>query len=136
SLRSEATKGTRLSEDWQPSPDNLRFAESEGFSASEIEREGAKFRDYWIGRAGAGGVKRDWCSTWRSWSRKAKTARKPDVRYVQQGGTSASAAAERLAEMARRGHFTFGPRPSLLPRASTNGVGLLSSRRSEQPGDL
>ena len=136
SLRSEATKGTRLSEDWQPSPDNLRFAESEGFSASEIEREAAKFRDYWIGRAGAGGVKRDWCATWRNWIRKAKTERKPNGRYVQDDSKSASAAAGRLAEMARRGQFTFGPRPGLLPRSGTNGVGLLPSGRSEQPGDL
>ena len=63
SLGSEATKGTRLSEHWQPSPDNLCFAESEGFTASEIEREAAKFRDYWVGRAGAAGVKRDWSAT-------------------------------------------------------------------------
>jgi uncharacterized protein YdaU (DUF1376 family) len=34
--RSEAQKGSRLSENWTPSPDNLAFAESEGLSAADL----------------------------------------------------------------------------------------------------
>jgi uncharacterized protein YdaU (DUF1376 family) len=123
SLGSAPTKGSRLSEDWQPSPDNLSFAESEGFSASEINLEAAKFRDYWVGRAGAGGVKRNWSATWRNWIRKSKEGRR-NGRYVQDD-KSASAAAKRLAELAERGRFTFGPRPSLLPAQGGNGIRLL-----------
>ena len=134
SLRSEAKKGSRLSENWVPSADNLDFALKEGLSAAEVEREAAKFRDYWVGRAGAGGVKRDWCATWRNWIRKSMEGRRNE--RVQDDSKSASAAAGRLAEMARRGQFTFGPRPSLLPRPSTNGAGLLPPGRSEQSGDL
>jgi len=123
SLRSEVKKGTRLPEDWQPSPGHLRFAESEGLTASEIEREAAKFRDYWVGRAGAGGVKRDWSATWRNWIRKSTEGRRNG--RVQDDSKSATAAAKRLAELAERGRFTFGPRPSLLPAESGNGIRLL-----------
>jgi uncharacterized protein YdaU (DUF1376 family) len=132
---SEAKKGSRLPEDWRPSEDLLLFAAGEGLSAQEIEREAAKFRDYWVGRAGSGGVKLNWSATWRNWVRKAKE-NKSNARFVQDDSKSASAAAGRLAELAERGHFTFGPRPSLLPKKGTNGVRLLSEGRSEQPGDF
>jgi len=132
---SAPTKATRLSEHWQPSPDHLHFAENEGLSASEIEREAAKFRDYWVGRADAGGVKRDWSATWRNWVRKAKEG-KSNGRWVQDDSKSASAAAGRLAELAERGVQIWGPRPSLLPAEGTNVVRLLPEGRGERPGDL
>jgi hypothetical protein len=36
-----------------------------------VRREGAKFRDFWIAKPGAGGLKLDWPATWRNWSRRA-----------------------------------------------------------------
>jgi uncharacterized protein YdaU (DUF1376 family) len=74
SLGSEAKKGSRLSENWTPSPDNLAFAESEGLSAAEINSESQKFRDYWISAPGQRAVKLDWSATWRNWIRKAYPA--------------------------------------------------------------
>lgn len=35
----------------------------------DVEREFEQFCDYWRAKPGAGGVKRDWPATWRSWMR-------------------------------------------------------------------
>jgi hypothetical protein len=64
-----ASRGTRIDPDWSPSPAEREFATSEGLSPSEIDREAARFRDYWKGRAGSGGVKLDWTATWQNWVR-------------------------------------------------------------------
>jgi hypothetical protein len=133
SPKSPNNRGSRLSESWQPSPDNLHFAEQEGLSVSEIEREAARFRDYWISRPGVGGFKRDWSATWRNWIRNAIEQKgKSNGRNVQDDSKSASAAAGRLLELAKRGQFTFGPRPSLLPSKSDAVVELLPPGRRAQ----
>ena len=63
-------KGTRLSGDWIPTPADQSFAlthlTSEGF-----RHEADQFRDYWIAKPGAAGVKLDWPATWRTWVRRA-----------------------------------------------------------------
>ena len=64
-----ASRGTRIDPNWSPSDADRAAARQEGFSDSEIDREAHRFRDYWIGKAGAGGVKLDWASTWRNWVR-------------------------------------------------------------------
>ncbi len=66
-----ASRGTRLSPDWSPTGRDRAAAEKEGLSAREIDKEALRFRDYWIGRAGSGGVKLDWSATWRNWVRTA-----------------------------------------------------------------
>lgn len=74
SLRSEARadapkkRGSRLPNDFEP---DLDFAESQGLSRSQAEREAASFRDYWPAQPGQRGVKTDWQATWRNWVRKA-----------------------------------------------------------------
>jgi hypothetical protein len=64
-----ASRGTRLESDWRPCEADRLSARNEGFSEVEIDREAVRFRDYWISRAGAGGVKLDWSATWRNWVR-------------------------------------------------------------------
>jgi hypothetical protein len=49
-------------------------------------------------------------------------------RPLQDDSLSASKAAARLAELARRGEFKFSPRPSLLPGPSENVVPMLPKR--------
>lgn len=66
-----ASRGTRLSPDWSPSEQDRSAAKQEGLSELEIDKEALRFRDYWIGRAGSGGVKLDWSATWRNWIRTA-----------------------------------------------------------------
>lgn len=61
-------RGTRLPEDWQPNPDDIAFAQPH-LTGHEIANEAARFRDYWIAKAGSGGVKLDWSAVWRNWIR-------------------------------------------------------------------
>lgn len=63
------SRGTRIASDWTPSEADRLLAKQEGFSDNEINREALRFRDYWTGRAGSGGVKLDWPATWRNWIR-------------------------------------------------------------------
>ena len=63
------SRGTRIDPDWSPLEADRLLAKQEGFSESEINREALRFRDYWTGRAGSGGVKLDWPATWRNWIR-------------------------------------------------------------------
>lgn len=77
------SRGTRIDPDWLPGPDGHDFALAEGLSVYEIDREAARFRDYWKGRAGSGGVKLDWKATWQNWIRSTaeklgKVPRRPD----------------------------------------------------------
>lgn len=64
-----ASRGTRIDPDWSPSVPERDFAFREGLSGAEIDREASRFRDYWKGRAGSGGVKLDWTATWQNWIR-------------------------------------------------------------------
>jgi hypothetical protein len=68
----DSKRGTRIPDDWQPSHDD---AKAEGLTDTDIAQETARFRDYWKGRAGGGGVKLDWPATWRNWCRTAAEKR-------------------------------------------------------------
>jgi len=61
-------RGTRIPDDWTP---NVLEAKAEGLTDIDIEREAARFRDYWKSRAGSAAVKLDWSATWRNWCRNA-----------------------------------------------------------------
>lgn len=67
----KSSRAAVLQPDWQPSPQDIDHARTEGLSDEQISRELAKFRDYWISASGAGARKRDWSATWRNWVRKA-----------------------------------------------------------------
>lgn len=69
--KKERERGTRLPPDWEPSSADKDAAKLEGLSENDISREGSKFRDYWLAKAGQGGVKLDWPATWRNWCRRA-----------------------------------------------------------------
>jgi hypothetical protein len=75
SLRSGAKKATRLAADWQPSDADRDFARREGLSDAEIDREAAKYRDFWLAKPGKDGAKADWPATWRNWIRRACESR-------------------------------------------------------------
>jgi hypothetical protein len=63
-------RGTRLPSDWKPTLEAAKFARDLGLDVGAVADT---FRDYWISRAGAGGVKLDWLATWRNWCRETKT---------------------------------------------------------------
>ncbi len=59
-------RGKRLPEDWQPTFEQRRFAESFGLEWTAVAD---KFRDYWIAIPGQRGRKACWNATWRNWVR-------------------------------------------------------------------
>lgn len=65
------SKGTRLPKDWQPTAEYYDFCKSErpDLDADSVARE---FKDYWVSKAGADGVKLDWLATWRNWVRRQR----------------------------------------------------------------
>lgn len=65
-------KGARLASDWLLPSIWGQWAMSEGMTEAQVRAEADKFRDYWVSKAGAGGVKLDWQATWRNWVRNAK----------------------------------------------------------------
>ena len=77
--------GTRLSRDWFLPASWGDWALSEGASEDLARIEGSKFKDYWIGLAGAKARKLDWEATWRNWVRKAITENKPKFTAIPGG---------------------------------------------------
>lgn len=72
-----APRASRLPPDWTPGPEGLAFAAKEGLRNGHAESEAAKFRDFWVAKAGEGGRKLDWQATWRNWVRRAVADAKP-----------------------------------------------------------
>jgi hypothetical protein len=71
------SRGSRLAVDWRPDQSLLTWSATAGFSGTDIDRELARFRDYWMAAAGDRGVKRDWPATWRNWVRTVIERRVP-----------------------------------------------------------
>jgi hypothetical protein len=70
-----ATRGHRLPEAWQPSPEDAGFADQLGLNPDAVA---GSFRDYWKAQPGSKGVKTDWPATWRNWCRReAERAPRP-----------------------------------------------------------
>ena len=70
-IGSPKKSGSRLQADWALPPDWLAWSTDQGLPELAGRLEGERFRDYWIGIPGPGGVKLDWQATWRNWVRKA-----------------------------------------------------------------
>lgn len=92
-------KGTRLSADWLPSLDDEAFA-LKHLTREEYAHEADQFRDFWIAKPGAGGVKLDWPATWRGWVRRSATS--PRVAGRAEAGHRGRQASDVSAEVARR----------------------------------
>jgi hypothetical protein len=67
----EATRGTRLPDDWRPSHPDLAMAQ-DLIGPDQTGIELAKFKDHWKQQAGSRGVKLDWSATWRNWVRRTR----------------------------------------------------------------
>jgi biotin operon repressor len=61
-----AARGSRISENWAPTPKDYAFASSHNLTTEEINHEADKFRNYWLA-ATKNAAKRDWEATWRNW---------------------------------------------------------------------
>lgn len=59
-----AGRGSRLPPDWAPSDADIAYADKHGV---DWQRAAERFRNYWVAKAGKGGVMLDWAATWRNW---------------------------------------------------------------------
>jgi len=67
----QKSRGEFLSAEWGPCIEGRRMAIAELGSRESALRELQRFRNYWFGKSGADGRKRDWDATWRNWIMKA-----------------------------------------------------------------
>ena len=59
---------SRLPEDWEPKPLIGKAAAMVAcWQAGELERELAKFKNYWLAKGGAGAVSTNWQRNWVNW---------------------------------------------------------------------
>ncbi len=84
SAKSKSKVGTRIPADWSMNETDAGFAKELGFSPQAAAAEAAKFRDFWIAKAGRDGIKLDWSATWRNWLRKAAERGIPPIAEVVQ----------------------------------------------------
>lgn len=73
-----AARGTRLPQDWRPSPEDQDYCKKQrpDLRLSEVAQN---FYDYWIAQPGAKGRKADWSATWRGWVRKESLGSRPQM---------------------------------------------------------
>lgn len=93
-------KGSRLPADWQPTADELAFAEGLGLDGRATADN---FRDYWLSRS-SGALKLDWHAAFHVWCRKEAggTGRNRQQRPREQGGSD-GIVGSLLRTAARRG---------------------------------
>jgi hypothetical protein len=64
-------RGTRIPDEWKPSPELVEFGASLGFTHAKTCSELASFHDHFLAATGQNSVKRDWTAAGRNWLRKA-----------------------------------------------------------------
>lgn len=68
---SSKKRGSRITDAWRLPRAWGVWAVEYGMCEAAVRAEADRFRDYWLAKPGAGGVKLDWQATWRNWVRKA-----------------------------------------------------------------
>lgn len=81
--------GSRLPADWQPAPEEIRWAQTARPELS-IPIEIESFRDYWAAKPGKDGRKADWSATWRNWIRRANGPRGMPTQATTTNGSPAA----------------------------------------------
>ena len=81
---STSKKGTRLSPDWFLPKEwgEFALAEKPVWSADDVRRVAADFKDHFISTPGAKAVKLDWMATWRKWVRSPLNEVKPTSKGI------------------------------------------------------
>lgn len=67
-IRQDQSRGGRLPDDWQPTPELIEYARAKR-PGMNIADQAEAFRDYWHAKAGAGARKVDWNLTFKTWIR-------------------------------------------------------------------
>lgn len=88
-------KARRLEDHWSLPEEWRRWALDEGIMADRVDREAAKFRNYWTSKGGAAAAKTNWYRTWQNWCFKV-------LDDLPKQGTRNDDRADRIINMARR----------------------------------
>ncbi len=80
--RADTAKGTRLAENWKPSPATIEWTRENSIGV-DVTAEWSKFVDFWLAKPGAAGRKVNWDATWRNWVRRAAEQRSSRTRSVK-----------------------------------------------------
>ena len=113
----KATKGSRLSTDFELPDSWTEFCQTERPDLNP-QKVFDSFKDYWVAKAGAAGVKLDWQATWRNWVRNQNIAKplfnKADI--VHQTVPSSSQRDPALVKLDEDRLKTAPPNPEVLAR--------------------
>ena len=113
----QRTKGSRLSTDFELPDSWTEFCQAERPDLNP-KKVFDSFKDYWVAKAGAAGVKLDWQATWRNWVRNQNIAKplfnKADV--VHQTVPSSSHRDPALVKLDEDRLKTAPPNPEVLAR--------------------
>ena len=113
-----APRGTRIPEDWQPSPALVAWTR-EHAPAAATNAEVARFADYWRAIPGARGRKTDWAATWRNWARRAQEDHDARQRKAPApGARSGSTTDDRVAAWIALADTLPGPASAGAPQAT------------------
>jgi len=100
-------RARRLPADWKPEPVNGKAGEMiAAWPPGEVERELAKFRNYWLAKGGKDACKTDWQRTWINWLISADE-RKP--RHERTNGMAGHQSSDGLSPTSRAARAVFGP---------------------------
>jgi hypothetical protein len=100
-------KGTRLSEDWEPSERDIEYARQLGMPNPMIQRDALKFKNHWLGTPGTKGEKLDWHRTWQTWCIRSMEYAATNQNARAQNGSAMTATLLQRAE-ADRNNFHRG----------------------------
>jgi uncharacterized protein YdaU (DUF1376 family) len=113
----QRTKGSRLSTDFELPDSWTEFCQTERPDLNP-QKVFDSFKDYWVAKAGAAGVKLDWQATWRNWVRNQNIVKplfnKADI--VHQTVPSSSFRDPALVKLDEDRLKTAPPNPEVLAR--------------------
>ena len=69
--KKESTQGKRLPDDWKlpKAWGEWALEDNPALTAEDVRKEGEKFRNHWVAKAGKDARKLDWKATWANWIR-------------------------------------------------------------------
>jgi hypothetical protein len=84
--RGTRKRGTRIPEGFAVDDEMRQWATENSLGHLDLQAITVEFVDYWVGVAGAKGVKLDWAATWRNWIRRKAQDAPRNVRPIRTAG--------------------------------------------------
>ena len=126
--------GSRLSEDWKPSESDVEYGRALMLTDAQIKDIAEDMRLWALANAHRQVARKEnWSMAFKGWMRREAKKVNPHGKPPNNPGSLVQAA-DRLIDKAKRGEFTFGPRPGRPPVAaepSQTAFRLLPPRRSD-----